>query len=145
MEDTMTKELPQTSKPELIGPFQEAKNQQAFLKMGVMGFAGSGKTYTSALIAKGIWERLKEKKPVFFMDTETGSDFLVPKFKEWKVPFFVSKSRAFTDLMDGVRVAEKNAGVLIIDSISHFWKEVQDAYKKAHNRNRLLFQDWLPF
>ncbi len=126
------------------GPFQEATNQQAFLKAGVLGFAGSGKTYTSALIAKGIAERLKSPKPVFFLDTETGSDFLVPKFKEWGIPLYVSKSRAFTELLEGVKAAEQHASVLIIDSISHFWKEVQDAYKKTHNRTRLLFQDWGP-
>lgn len=124
--------------------FQEAVNQQAFLKAGVLGFAGSGKTFTSALIAKGISERLGKKNPVYFMDTETGSDFLVPRFKEWGIPFYVSKSRAFVDLLDGVKAAEENNAILIIDSISHFWKEVQDAYKKAKNRTRLQFQDWGP-
>lgn len=127
-----------------FGPFQEAVNQQAYLKAGILGFAGAGKTYTAALMAKGIVERLKVKKPVFFVDTETGSDFLVPKFKEWEIPFFVSKSRAFTDLVDGVKAAEGNAAVLIIDSISHFWTELQRSYMKANNRKRLLFQDWGP-
>ncbi len=130
--------------PVAFGPFQEAVNQQAYLKAGLLGFAGAGKTYTAALMAKGIVERLKAKKPVFFLDTETGSDFLVPKFKEWDIPFYVSKSRAFTDLVDGVKAAEGNAGVLIIDSISHFWTELQRAYMKANNRKRLLFQDWGP-
>lgn len=32
--------------------------------------------------------------------------------------------------------------MLIIDSISHFWKEVQDSYKKSKHRNRLHFHDW---
>jgi hypothetical protein len=125
------------------GPFQLAENQQAYLKAGIMGFAGSGKTFTASLMAKGIYERLKTNRPVFFMDTETGSDFLVPKFKEWLIPFYVTKSRAFTSLLEGVKAAEKDASVLIIDSISHFWREVQDAYKRAKNRNRLVFQDWM--
>ena len=124
--------------------FREAKNEQAYLKAGILGFAGSGKTYTAALLAKGISERLGKTKPVFFLDTETGSDFLVKRFKEWGIPLFVSKSRAFTDLMDAVRAAEADAGVLIIDSISHFWVELMRSYMKAHNRKKLLFQDWGP-
>ena len=126
------------------GMFKEAVNQQAFLKVGIMGFAASGKTFSASLIARGIVERLKSKKPVFFLDTETGSDFMKPKFKQWGIPLHVSNSNAFIDLIAGVKEAEENASVLIIDSISHFWKEVQDAYKKAHGRNRLLFQDWGP-
>jgi len=122
--------------------FKPAENQQAFLKCGIMGFAGSGKTYTGALIAKGIVEKIKSKKPVYFVDTETGSDFLVPFFKSAGIKLFVSKSRAFVDLLASVQEAEREASVLIIDSISHFWKELQDAHKKATGRNRILFQDW---
>src|SRR3990167_112668 len=68
----------------------------------------------------------------------------IPFFKEWNVPLVVSKSRAFTDLVVGVREAEENASVLIIDSVSHFWTEGQESYKKAKNRTRLQFQDWGP-
>ena len=126
-----------------FGIFKVAENQQAYLKAGILGFAGSGKTYTASLIAKGIAEKSK-KKAVAFLDTEVGSDFLVPRFKEWGIRLYVSKSRAFVDLLDGVKAAEDNVSVLIIDSVSHFWTEVQESYKKAHNRTRLAFQDWGP-
>lgn len=122
--------------------FKKAENMQAYLKAGLLGFGGSGKTYTSYLMAKGIYERLKEKKPVYMMDTETGSDFLVPWFKQANIPFHHSKSRAFLDLLAGVQEAEANASVLIIDSISHFWTELMAAYAKKLNRKRLQFQDW---
>jgi len=124
--------------------FKKAENQMAYLKAGIMGFAGSGKTYTAALMAEGIHKRIKSKKPVYFLDTETGSDFLVPMFKKWKIDLLVSKSRAFKDLLEAVKEAEKDSALLIIDSISHFWKEIMDSYQKAHNRKRLLFQDWMP-
>lgn len=126
-----------------MGMFKEAVNQQAFLKAGLLGFAGAGKTTTAAMIAKGISE-LSNKQPVFFADTETGSDFFVSRFKEWGIPFYVSKSRAFTDLMSSVQEAEKEGAILIIDSITHFWQEVMKSYMKANNRKRLLFQDWGP-
>lgn len=130
------------------GLFKPAENQTAYLKVGMLGFGGSGKTYTSALFAKGVYELLKAKglkpKPVAFIDTETGSDWLVPFFKQWEVPLVVSKSRAFTDLVAGIKEAEENSSVLIIDSVSHFWTEVQESYKKAKGRTRLQFQDWGP-
>lgn len=129
---------------ESYGLFKKAVNQQAYLKAGIMGFAGSGKTYTAALMAEGIVERLKTKKPVFFLDTETGSDFLIPKFKEHKIDLYASKSRAFNDLLEAIKMAETNASVLIIDSVSHFWQEIQDAYKKANNKKRLTYYDWGP-
>ncbi len=128
--------------------FKEAKNLQAYLKMGLMGFAGSGKTWTSGLIAIGIYHRLKQKnkdvKPVYFMDTETGSDFLVPMFKDEEIPFFATKTLAFSDLLKGVKIAEKEASVLIIDSVSHFWKDLIDSYLKKKGRERLYFPDWGP-
>lgn len=126
---------------QVIGPFKVAENQQAYMKVGILGFPGSGKTYTSALIAKGISDRLKGR-PVFFLDTEAGSDFLVPRFKAWGIPLYVSKSRAFVDLLAGIKAAEENQGILIIDSITHFWKDVTESYQKKLNRTRLQFQDW---
>ena len=37
--------------PEVRGLFAEATNTQARLKMGILGFAGSGKTFTSTSVA----------------------------------------------------------------------------------------------
>ena len=128
--------------------FHPAENQTAYLKAGLLGFAGSGKSYTAYLMAVGIYARLKKAglspKPVFFQDTETGSDFLAPMFKKAGIPLLVNKSRAFTDLLEGVKSAEKEASVLIIDSVSHFWTELQEAYKAEKRRTKLLFQDWGP-
>ncbi len=126
------------------GPFAIAQNQQAYLKAGLLGFPGSGKTFTAALIAKGIHALRGRKPPVFGLDTEGGLDFLVSRFKEWSVPLYVSKSRAFVDLMDGVKTAEKEGAILIIDSITHFWMELQKAYKAQNRRDKLKFQDWGP-
>lgn len=134
-----------TSSPS--GLFKVATNQQAYLKAGVLGFPGSGKTYTSYLIAKGLIYLLGGKKPdvpLLFIDTETGSDFLVSEAKKDGINLYVSKTRAFADLLTAVDEAEKMNAVLIIDSITHFWAEVQDAYKKEKKRSRLYFQDWGP-
>jgi hypothetical protein len=110
-----------------------------------MGFAGSGKTFTAAQLAIGLSKRIGDNKPVAFFDTETGSDFLIPKFREAGVELLVAKTRSFRDLLAFMKEAEGVASVAIIDSISHVWKELLDAYtKKLNRRNGLQFQDWGP-
>ena len=125
--------------------FKLASNEQAYLKMGMLGFPGSGKTFTSYLIALGVITKLgKDNTPLLFIDTETGSDFLVSIAKQDGVVMYVSKTRAFKDLLTAVDEAERMNAVLIIDSITHFWTEVQNAYKADKKRSRLYFQDWGP-
>ena len=64
-------------------PFKKADPQQKFLKMGIYGPPGSGKTFTTLQYA----ERLAEVsgKRVAFVDTERGTDFYVHKNKARKV------------------------------------------------------------
>ena len=127
--------------------FKRAANEQAYLKMGILGFPGSGKTYSSYLVARGLVDHLatkQNKPPILFCDTETGSDFLVKPCNEAGITLMVSKTRAFKDLLVAVDEAERLGGILIIDSITHFWMELQDAFKKEKKRSRLYFQDWGP-
>ncbi len=128
--------------PQSIGPFKAATSQAAYFKAGILGFAGSGKTHTAALVALGIVDIIRSKKPVMFLDTESGSDFLVPLFKEAGVELMVSKSRSFFDLLAGIRTAEAHGSVLIIDSVTHFWQKAMSDYKAEKNRTKLKFQDW---
>jgi hypothetical protein len=134
--------------PEARGLFTEAVNTQAKLKMGILGFAGSGKTFTSTAVAIGLIQYAREKslpegdRPAYFLDTETGSDWVQPVFTKAGIKLRTAKSRAFKDLVAAVREAEKEGSVLIIDSISHFWREFTEAYMKRKNRSRLEFADW---
>lgn len=129
--------------------FKKATNDQAYLKAGIMGFAGDGKTYTAAELAIGLVELMRKKslpqgdKPVMFIDTETGSDWVKPRFDGANIELFTAKTRAFTDLLVAVREAEAEGSVLIIDSISHFWRGLTEEYAERKNRKRgLEFQDW---
>jgi hypothetical protein len=121
---------------------KEAENTLAYAKVGFFGFQGSGKTYTSSLIAEGLCTRIGNNKIAFF-DTETGSDWLAPKMKANGFKVYQVKSRAFNDLLTVIRECEQNnIGVLIIDSITHVWRELCDSYQRKLNRKRLQFQDW---
>ena len=122
---------------------RKAENKMAYFKAGILGFPGSGKTYTASLLAIGICQAIGNNKVAFY-DTETGSDFLLPKLQEAGLEAFQVKSRSFSDLLETIRDCEKeHVGVLIIDSITHVWRDLCDSYDKKLKRNgRLQFQDW---
>jgi AAA domain len=121
-----------------------ATNQTAYLKAGILGFQGSGKTYTASRMGSGLAKLSKKDAKIAFFDTEKGSDFLVSYFKQQGIQFDVVKTRSFSDLIQFMKEVEKeDYDVAIIDSISHVWRELTDSYQKRLNRrNGLLFQDW---
>lgn len=114
------------------------------LKAGIFGFAGSGKTYTSALIAIGLWKYTKADKPVLFVDTETGSSYIKKLFDDAGVPIMGIKTRAFVTLMAGVKEAVSGGNILLIDSVTHFWQEITRAYLIKNNKTRLSLRDFIP-
>lgn len=128
--------------------FKKAEFTQAYLKAGIMGLQGSGKTLTGTLIAIGMANLAKERnlsqagKPIFFLDSETGSDYMEPRIKAAGHELYSNKSRAFTDLVPSIREAEKEGSVLVIDSITHFWRELCETYRKRKNLRKLEFHHW---
>lgn len=126
-------------KPKLFKP---AVPQNAYLKAGILGFAGSGKTYTATLIAIGLHKLIKSKKPVCFIDTETGSDYALKQFEKDKIKLLVSKSRSFSEMLKLIDEAEQVSDILILDSISAIWFDFMESFKKKKGRNFIQFQDW---
>src|SRR5712671_6374836 len=122
--------------------FTKAENSSSYLKLGMMGFAGSGKTYTATSIAIGLHQLADLKKPIFFLDTETGSDWVKPRIEGAGIELFTAKTRAFRDLLEAVPEGEAKGSVLLVDSLTHFWVELTDAYMRAKKRTRLQFEDW---
>lgn len=124
--------------------FHEARPQSAFLKMGIFGEAGTGKTFTSTRIVIGLHKHIKSTQPVFFMDTETGSDFVRDKIKsETGFPLQIAKTRAFAELVKALDEIPPGS-ILIIDSITHYWNELIESYLKKNQRTRLTLKDWQP-
>lgn len=131
---------------------KEATNQMAYAKVGILGFAGSGKTYTASNIAIGLHKYIGSNKPIAFLDTETGSDFMVKRFADAGIKLLVAKSKTFPDLMEFMQEAQETADIAIIDSITHIWAEIQTSFlakinKDRQSRNlkklfRLEFQHW---
>lgn len=125
-----------------MGLLRKAVNEQAFLKAGILGFSGSGKTYTAVHLALAIAKTTEGGKPVAFFDTETGSDFLIKRFQSEGVELFVAKSQAFRDLLEVGKEAESTASVLIVDSITHVWRELVEAYQRRKSLKRMSFEHW---
>lgn len=126
-----------------MGLLVPSKKQTAFLKAGIFGFAGSGKTRTATEIAIGLCQTEGVKQAAFF-DSEAGSDYVAPLFDKNGIELLVHKGRAFKDLLSILNECEQSGiKVLLIDSISHVWRDLMDSYIKKYNRrNGLQFQDW---
>lgn len=132
--------------------FKKAEAQSAYLKMGIYGEAGSGKTYTASIIARGLALHIEKNKlpkpPVMFLDTETGASWVQPVFEQAGIEFFVHSTRSFEDLKQAVVETEKAQGILIADSMSHFWEEIRESYLSAKRKRfknphaRLELPDW---
>lgn len=123
--------------------FAPLGNTRPYMKVAAHGIAGSGKTYTCARIAGGIYHLRKSTKPLVIFDTETSSKFLKPFFAEHKIPVLVKESRQLSDLITTMEFCEAgNADVLLIDSITHVWENYLEAFKAKKNRSFLQFQDW---
>jgi hypothetical protein len=126
-----------------MGLLKPAANNTAFLKAGMMGFEGSGKTHTAMLIAIGL-TKMADKKKIAMFDTEKGSDFWVERLKAQGIQLDVVKSRSFKDLLDTMREAEASGeyGALIVDSISHVWAQIQQDYKSRKGKSRITMDGW---
>jgi hypothetical protein len=138
-----------------VSMLKPAVNKMAYLKMGLYGKAGSGKTRTSAEMAIGLYKYAKLKKPVAVFDTEPAYAFMIPLFKQAGIPLMIfDESRAFADLMAYIDEVEEHCSILIVDSITHVWKDIQESYITRINQTReaqrkskissLEFHHWRP-
>ena len=125
---------------------------QGFAKVGILGFNKSGKTYTATEIAIGLFKMLGGD--IAFFDTETGSEYVAGKIrKATGKPLMGKKSRSLKDLM-AVAKEMKRGDILLVDSITHPWRELCESHLRAVNeslarknrapRTKLEFQDWGP-
>jgi len=113
--------------------FRKAERKQAKLRLALCGTSGSGKTYSSLLLAKGIG------KNIAFIDTENGSGELyaghdgIPEYEYCRISAPFTPER----YIDAIKAAEK-AGfdVIIIDSLSHAWSGSGGVLDMANNATK---------
>ena len=138
-----------------MGILKPAQNRMAYAKIGIYGSAGSGKTRTATEIALGLHKAIGSTKPIAAFDTEPAFSFVLPLFNKSKVELLVAdESRALVDLMKFMDEAEKVSDIVIIDSITHVWRDAQESFLARINDSRkrsnkrplasLEFQHWRP-
>ena len=112
--------------------FRKAKAEQAALKLGIYGPPGSGKTFTSLLIAEGL-AALSGKRTAY-VDTEHGTDFYCQSVKTRRVhpeafDFDAIYTRSITEATAAIKsLSPDEYSVIVIDSITHFWEAAIQAY-----------------
>jgi hypothetical protein len=97
-----------------MSAFQKATRKKAKARIGLVGPAGSGKTFSALQLAFGLGGK------VAVIDTEHGSADLYAHLGEYDVasitpPFTVQK------YLNLIKEAEKEYDIIIIDSLSHAW------------------------
>lgn len=116
--------------------FREPKSEQGYLKALMFGPAGSGKTFTSLLLAEGLVRGTG--KEVAFVDTEGGADWY---FKDVKERAFhpeafkakVMQTRQLAAVIKAVKGFDTSQfGVIIIDSFTHLWEAAQQAWDERN-------------
>src|SRR5687768_9997241 len=100
--------------------FKPAERKRVYLRVGLIGPSGSGKTYSALLLAKG----LAEGGLIAGIDTENGSMSLYSHLTSFVVlemqpPFHPKK--CIEAIQEAARAGVK---VLVIDSQTHFWKQI---------------------
>jgi len=125
------------------GFFADLENTKPYLKAAFEGFPGTGKTYTAAMVAIGLYKLIGSTKPVVIFDTEKAAKFLLPFFAEKGIPVKQKESRSLADLKETMkRCRDGFSDILLIDSSTHVWENFVEAYRRNKNKTRLSFEDW---
>jgi energy-coupling factor transporter ATP-binding protein EcfA2 len=109
--------------------FTQATKTQSKLRMAVYGVAGSGKTLSLLLMGRGIIEETGGKMAVIDSENNTASKYSgelqIPGLEGLKLEFDTLNLLEPTvyNMVKAIHVA-KGYDVLIIDSLSHSWKEL---------------------
>lgn len=115
--------------------FKKAERKSAKLRAGLCGTAGSGKTYSALLLARGL---AGESGKIALIDTERGSASLYSDVTGFDVAELAPPyhPRRYREL---IADAAREYDVLVIDSLSHAWTGeggVLDLHDKASTSSR---------
>jgi hypothetical protein len=130
-----------------VSLFKKAEPQQAFVKASGYGPPGSGKTFTTLLLAEGLAGA--DGRRVAYVDTERGTDFYAQPVENRQVhpgafDFDAVYTRSVREVTQAVQSLDPTEhSVIVIDSISHLWEASMDAYEgKKTKIDTIPFHAW---
>jgi hypothetical protein len=107
-----------------MSTFSKAVKHKSKLRLAIWGVSGSGKTYSSLAIAKGMGGK------VGVIDSEHGSASKYASIFDFDV-IEMSKPYSIDKYIEYIKLAEQNKyDILIIDSITHAWQELLEEMDK---------------
>jgi len=116
---------------------KKANKKAKKLRIGMSASSGSGKTYSSLLVARGLVNSWEE---ICVIDTERDSASLYADLGNFSV-LPLGKPYDPQRYIRAIKAAEKDHSVIIVDSITHEWSGsggCLDMHSKLGGR----FQDW---
>lgn len=113
------------------------------VKLSLDGFPGSGKSHTATECAIGIFKAWKVKGPMFIVDNEKASKFLIPMLASHKIKAEVVETDSIDVVLKAIREVESKDGLLLIDSVTNVHSRlVRDHLGSLKNpRKTLEIQD----
>ena len=123
--------------------FKKAERKQSKLRLAICGCSGSGKSYSSLLIAKGLCS--KDGGKIAVIDTENGSSELYSDIAPFDVAV-LNPPYTPQRYIDLIKMAENfGYSTLIIDSLSHAWQGsggILEMHDKATTGRTNSFAAW---
>jgi len=128
----------------------------AFLKGAVYGDAGSGKTYTAALVLSQFIKEYVPDSRLVMLDTEGGAGFVAPMVKKITgKELLVLTATSFPELRDFLKLCAEEQHVGLIDSATHPWRTLCEDFLDAKRERvkgaggnpqttRMSLNDWAP-
>ena len=110
----------------------EGGTAPGFLKVGLYGDAGCGKTFTAAKLLAQFIAEYEPKRRIAFFDTENGAGFVRELVKKitGKYPLVVVAT-SFRELKEFLPLCAKEGHVALVDSITHPWQKLVDDAMEA--------------
>lgn len=114
-----------------------------FVKAGFGGFAGAGKSRTSAEFVIGAYKDLGYTKPVLIIDNEKGSRFMIPMFRTAGVKALLKDTTSLQDVLTAFDLLKAgDIEFLFIDSLTKVWYRYVREYLEKNKKMFMELQDW---
>lgn len=127
--------------------FTKATAKREYMKAGLYGKTGSGKSLTTLLMAEKLAEM--EGKRIAYIDTEKGTAFYIREVPERKVhpaAFDIDtlETKSMFDALEAVEGLDPAVhGVVVVDSITALWEAAKATYQgKLTSKGGIPVQAW---